>query len=191
MGLSFGMLLPVLEQELPLLPVAEKYFVWLMFYSALGWLYESSYATLCEHHFVNRGFFRGPYCPIYGSGAILDCLLLGRLENPAAIFLLGAAGACALEYATSYAMEKLFHARWWDYSEIRFNVNGRICLPGAVIFGVFSVFLLKIAQPVVVYCTAEASARWLHGGAVLLLAAFLLDCLVTLHRMRGGAKRGE
>ena len=69
-------------------------------------------------------------------------LILGHLTNPVALFLLGAIVACVLEYLTSYGMEKLFHARWWDYSKRLLNINGRVCLLGAVVFGLFSVLLL-------------------------------------------------
>lgn len=90
-----------------------------MFYSIVGWVYESLICSVGARHFVNRGFLNGPYCPIYGFGAVFDLILLGKIENPFLLFLLGAIVTCTLEYLTSYGMEKIFHARWWDYSKGR------------------------------------------------------------------------
>lgn len=77
--------------------------------------------------FINRGFLIGPYCPIYGFGSVLIGLLLSRYAGePLVVFILAMVVCGTLEYVTSYLMEKLFHARWWDYSDKRFNLNGRI-----------------------------------------------------------------
>ena len=115
-----------------LLENVEKYMIWLFFYSVVGWIYESTLCSVRAHKFINRGFLNGPYCPIYGWGAVLDILILGKVQNPVLLFFLGAIVTCSLEYFTSYIMEKLFHARWWDYSKRKFNINGRVCLLGAV-----------------------------------------------------------
>lgn len=95
-----------------------------MIYSVVGWIYETTLCSITDRHFVNRGFLNGPYCPIYGSGALLDVLILGRIENPFLLFILGVLVTCSLEYLTSYVMEKLFKARWWDYSDKKFNIGG-------------------------------------------------------------------
>ena len=113
------------------LKTVETYFLWLMIYSIIGWIYESTLCSITNKKLINRGFLNGPYCPIYGSGAILVILILGRIKNPVLLFFLGALVTCSLEYLTSYVMEKLFHARWWDYSQRKFNINGRVCLIGA------------------------------------------------------------
>lgn len=97
-----------------------------MIYSVVGWIYETTLCSITDRHFVNRGFLNGPYCPIYGSGALLDVLILGRIENPFLLFILGVLVTCSLEYLTSYVMEKLFKARWWDYSDKKFNIGGRV-----------------------------------------------------------------
>lgn len=120
-----------------------------MIYSVVGWIYETTLCSITDRHFVNRGFLNGPYCPIYGSGALLDVLILGRIENPFLLFILGVLVTCSLEYLTSYVMEKLFKARWWDYSDKKFNIGGRVCLLGAVVFGLFSVVLIKLLHPAV------------------------------------------
>ena len=93
----------------------EYLFLWFLFYSFAGWVYESILVSVSERRLVNRGFLNGPICPIYGCGAVLAIVLLHDLHNPFAVFLISSIGACMLEYVTSWGMEKLFHARWWDY----------------------------------------------------------------------------
>ena len=114
----------------------EKLFLWFLFYSFCGWVYESILVSILERRPVNRGFLNGPLCPIYGAGAVGAVVVLGQVHNPLVVFLLSMVGASILEYVTSWVMEALFHARWWDYSDYKFNLNGRICLLGAFVFGV-------------------------------------------------------
>jgi len=102
--------------------ILETYFFRLMVYSILGWIYESIVCSIQEKKWVNRGFLNGPYCPIYGAGAVLDIIILGNIQNPILLFLLGATLTCTLEYLTSYFMEKIFNARWWDYSDFKFII---------------------------------------------------------------------
>lgn len=89
----------------------EYLFLWFLFYSFAGWVYESILVSVSERRLVNRGFLNGPICPIYGCGAVLAIVLLHDLHNPFAVFLISSIGACMLEYVTSWGMEKLFHAR--------------------------------------------------------------------------------
>ncbi|MCZ4428067.1 putative ABC transporter permease, partial [Bifidobacterium breve] len=103
----------------------EHLFLWFVLYSFIGWIYESILVSVMERRLVNRGFLNGPLCPIYGAGAALAIALLHNMHNPIMIFLISAIGASVLEYVTSWAMEKMFHARWWDYSDYRFNLQGR------------------------------------------------------------------
>lgn len=159
------------------------YFLWFLFYSVLGWIWESGLYTVTQRHFVNRGFLNGPYCPIYGVGAVVDIVVLGWISNPIALFLTGAILASIIEYATSYAMEYYFHARWWDYSEKPFNLNGRICLEGAVVFGLFGVVLLKVVQPRVAELTADISPNILISIASTFAVVFFYDVVYTVARL--------
>lgn len=163
----------------------EETFIWFVFYSVIGWVYESFICSIGARRFVNRGFLNGPYCPIYGFGAVFDLMLLGKIENPFLLFFLGAIVACTLEYVTSYGMEKIFHARWWDYSKLKFNINGRICLLGAVVFGVFSVVLIRWIHPFVSgYVGLLPSVAW-HGIFAILLIVIIIDCIVTIGGFAG------
>lgn len=116
-------------------------------FSFIGWAYESAYYTLQQRKIVNSGFLSTCFCPIYGIGALLDLILLGWIENPAALFLAGVAVTGSLEYFVSWLLEALFHQRWWDYTGWPLNINGRVCALGAVVFGLMSVCLIKFIAP--------------------------------------------
>lgn len=172
-----------------LLENVEKYIIWLFFYSVVGWIYESTLCSVRAHKFINRGFLNGPYCPIYGWGAVLDILILGKVQNPVLLFFLGAIVTCSLEYFTSYIMEKLFHARWWDYSKRKFNINGRVCLLGAVVFGAFSVILIKLVHPLVSDVTNSLPRAALHWLAAVTFAIIAADECVTIGGIAGFNKK--
>lgn len=111
------------------------------------------YCTLKGKGWDNRGFLFGPWCPIYGAGVMVAVLAFKALGiNGAttplwAIFLISMAGSAVLEYATSYALERWFHARWWDYRDMPLNLNGRICLPAACLFGCIGVLIAVFLLP--------------------------------------------
>ena len=145
-------------------------------YSVLGWVWESCYVSVKSKRWVNRGFLHGPWLPIYGSGAVVVLLVtLPARGRPALIFLLGMIGATVLEYVTGESMEKLFHMRYWDYSDKPLNVNGHICLGVSIGWGVFSLVLLYVLHPPV-----EDLVLWLPVPvaqvlALCLTAAFAVD----------------
>ncbi len=115
-------------------------FLCFLVYSFIGWVWEGLMSIVFYHKITNRGFLNGPYCPIYGVGALLFVLLDHFFGgNLVVLFLLGGLVACTLEYLTSLAMELIFHARWWDYSKKPFNINGRVCLSGFIAFAVGAV----------------------------------------------------
>lgn len=167
----------------------ENIFFYFIFYSVLGWVYETILCSLEAGHAVNRGFLNGPYCPIYGFGSIMFLTLLGSETNVALIFVSGAIIACAVEYVTSFVMEKAFGARWWDYSTQKYNLNGRICLGAAVVFGAFAVILIKFLHPAA-YSTFSALPAPLFlaidAAAVII---FILDFVITFKGMNGFPKK--
>ncbi len=159
---------------------AETYFLWFVLYSTLGWIYETILYSVKQKRFVNRGFLNGPYCPIYGFGAILNLLVLGRMQSFLLLFPAAALLTGVLEYTTSWGMEKLFHARWWDYSDKRFNINGRVYLTGAIAFGLFSVFQLKYLQPVFSAFTLTLPDTVRAALFLTLFALLLIDTVYTV-----------
>lgn len=124
------------------------YFILFIIYAMIGWCIEIINGLIQTKKFVNRGFLIGPYCPIYGVGGILITLLLSKYYNdPIVLFFMGIAVCGILEYLTSYIMEKIFKARWWDYSKRKFNINGRICLETIIPFGLLGCFIIYISNP--------------------------------------------
>lgn len=160
---------------------AETVFLWFMIYSFIGWLYETVLCSSLERKFVYRGFLNGPYCPIYGFGALLDIIILGNVESVPSLFLSSVLLTCTLEYFTSWAMEKLFHAKWWDYSHMRFNIHGRVCLLGALAFGTFSVLLIKYLHPFITGFTDNLSNVMLSVISIVLFILIVSDTCVTLN----------
>lgn len=159
-------------------------FLALILYSFIGWVYESALCSVIERKLVNRGFLNGPVCPIYGVGALAAVLIFyRRTENIFLIFFAGSLITCSIEYFTGYLMEKLFHAKWWDYSGYRFNIKGRVSLAGAVVFGVLCVLLILSIHPAVV--SLMAVVPWLIKTtlAACIMAVFCADIFMTVKYM--------
>lgn len=116
-------------------------------YSMIGWVMEVGYNVVAKRKMTNRGFFIGPVCPIYGAGALLMTILISDTGNIFEVFAVAVLGSAVLEYLTSVVMEKLFHVRWWDYSEKPFNLNGRICLENLFYFGILGLIVIKFINP--------------------------------------------
>ena len=163
----------------------ETWFLWLMIYSIIGWVYESTICSIGQRKLINRGFLNGPYCPIYGTGAVLVLLVLGRIQNPVLLFFAGAVLTCSVEYLTSWLMEKLFHARWWDYSKRKFNIGGRVCLIGAIVFGAFSVVLILVLHPWVKSLTDRLTDTALTWICAILFIGIVSDLIVTVKGLLG------
>ena len=179
------------EKKMGAIEKAETLFLWFMIYSVVGWIYESILCSVAQKKFINRGFLNGPYCPIYGSGAVLVILVLGKLTNPFLLFFAGALLTCSLEYLTSFVMEKLFHARWWDYSKRKFNINGRVCLIGAVVFGAFSTVLVLWIHPLVTKLTDMLSPLARHIVSAVLFCGLVTDLVFTVQGMAGFREKIE
>lgn len=158
-------------------------FLLFVFYSMIGWLWEVSLYLIDDHKFVNRGFLNGPYCPVYGFGALLILFTLGDIREPITLFFLSAIFTCSLEYLTSWGMEKIFHARWWDYSERPLNINGRVCMIGAVAFGSLSVLMLKIIHPAVTTWMNRFSESQLQATATAIFALMAVDLIYTITKL--------
>ena len=126
-------------------------FIWIFFiYAFLGWCTEVSYAALVTGKFVNRGFLNGPVCPIYGFGVVIVLTCLTPLaDNLLLLFLGSVVLTSALEWITGFVLEKLFHQRWWDYSDQPFNLSGYICLRFSIAWGFACMFVVKLLHPTV------------------------------------------
>ena len=160
---------------------AANLFLTFMFFSFCGWLFECAISLFRDHELVNRGFYNGPYCPIYGSGAMLFILIMNCwTDRPLELFFFGGLAACALEYLTSYLMEKIYKARWWDYSNWPFNINGRVCLYGFLTFGTFSA-LMPFMKRGIDWLIALIPGSHHITVAAILAVIFLIDFIYSNH----------
>ncbi len=167
----------------------EIYVILFMVYSVIGWIMEVVLGLIEKHKFVNRGFLIGSYCPIYGFGSVAITILLGNFMKTIndvsladSIWISSIVIICicgTLEYFTSYIMEKMFHARWWDYKNYRFNINGRICLETLVPFTVIGQLILRFASPTIINVLTNLPALLLHilAGAIVIL--IIIDVSVS------------
>lgn len=161
-----------------------EWFLWLITYSFIGWVYESIVCSLGERKLVNRGFLNGPLCPVYGFGALVCIICLyQRMDNIFLLFFSGVVLTCTVEYITSVLLEKLFHMKWWDYSHYRFNIGGRVCLLGAVVFGAMSVLLVKYIHPFVDTAIGSFPDWALLGVAAILFFVLMADLYITVRHL--------
>ena len=158
----------------------EIYFMLFFIYSVLGWLMEVANNFVVEKKFVNRGFLIGPYCPIYGYGVILMTLLLRKYQDDiVATFIFSILICGILEYFTSYFLEKIFHARWWDYSKRKFNINGRICVNNLLIFGILGCLIMYISNPFFINLLNKIPNIVLTILTFFILACYLADNFIS------------
>lgn len=132
--------------------IMELYYLAAFFfiYGVLGWCVEVAYAAVKQGEFVNRGFLNGPICPIYGVGVVSVIYCLGEVKgNLVVLYAASVVLVTVIEGITGFVMDRLFHHKWWDYTDQPLNIGGYVCLVFSLIWGVFCVFIMKIFQPVV------------------------------------------
>ena len=161
-----------------------KYIILFFFYSFAGWCLESTYCSIGEKKLINRGFLTGPLCPIYGTAAIVLILLIYNpfKDNILIVFLLGVLLCDIVEFITSYVMEKLFAARWWDYTYEFCNINGRICLKHSLYWGIISVAFVKIIHPAVDGLYLKINGEYLVYILTAILLVFIIDVLNAVRK---------
>lgn len=160
-------------------------FLWFILYSVTGWIMETLLFAVRDKKSVKRGFLFGPLCPIYGTGAVVCTLLLyGRVSNFFALFAIGLVLCDTIEYVTSFVMEKAFHAKWWDYSNQKFNLNGRICLVSSLLFGGGVALLIKFIQPAVEAVTDMIPFTVRAAVAFVLYSVLIIDVAFTVQSLK-------
>lgn len=162
------------------------YFLLFLIYSFIGWLIEVIGKLIEKHKFINRGFLVGPICPIYGHGCILMILTLSRYKDNPLILFINAIFICSLlEYFTSYFMEKIFKARWWDYSTRKFNLNGRICAETMIPFGILGTLVICVINPIFEYLLNLFNFETIKIIAIVLFIIYIIDYTISLIIMFG------
>lgn len=160
----------------------EILFMYFIIYSFLGWLCESIYCSVTQSKIINSGFMYGPYCPIYGFGGLLVVIFLTPFFNfPIVVFLLGMLMTTALEYITSYLMEKAFNAKWWDYSHMKLNINGRVCLLFGIFFGIMGLFATYVIHPYVQDLINMIPLNYLNIIVICIFILIIIDFNSTLY----------
>ena len=163
-----------------MLHTIEIYFLLFISYAFLGWCMEVTCKFIQYKKFINRGFLIGPYCPIYGWGALAITILLKRyMEDPLVLFVMSTLICSIIEYLTSYFMEKKYHARWWDYSNKKFNINGRICLETLIPFGILGVAIMYGTNPILFKLYNQIPQLVINILTVILFIGFIVDNIIS------------
>lgn len=158
-----------------------RYFLYFIIYSFLGWCIEVIDKFIEYKRFVNRGFIIGPLCTIYGFGVLSILWLIGdNTSDILSVFLKSIFICSILEYLTSYIMEKVFKAKWWDYSSKKFNLNGRICLETMIPFGILGCFTVYIVNPMVLYIVNLIPNNFINIIAIIIFILFITDFTISI-----------
>ena len=165
--------------------------LWLyMIYSFIGWCGEVVVAAVKRHRFVNRGAVSGPFCPIYGLGAAVVAVFFPELKgNPLFLFLGGMVVNTFVEYVTGRIMEMSLHKKWWDYSDQKFNLGGYVCLKTSVLWGICTVLMIYVLNPVFTGLVGLIPKLW---GEIILWVLFgllIVDFIGTVIAVWGLKKK--
>ena len=152
-------------------------------YGFAGWCMEVILKYIQYHRFINRGFLTGPLCPIYGFGAVLITIVIGNLASvesgPFMTFALSFVICGAVEYLTSLILEKIFHARWWDYSQKPMNLHGRIWIGNLVLFGLAGIVIIHFINPLLYLVLGQVSLRAREIVMSVLLLILVADFVIS------------
>ncbi|MGN0585807.1 MAG: putative ABC transporter permease [Oscillospiraceae bacterium] len=153
-------------------------------YAVLGWAVEEVFALVKHGKIVNRGFLKGPLCPIYGFGMVIIILCLSPIKDWLPLLFIGSAVLTTLlELVTGYVLEKFFHTKWWDYSDMHFNFRGYICLTFSILWGLAGVFIMDIVQPAVMDLIVKIPRKTgyiILSAALIILAVDLVTTIISM-----------
>ena len=158
------------------------YFGCFIIYSIIGLIAETSFIFIKTKQLVDRGFLVGPYCPIYGCGALLMILYLTQYkDNILTVFILAVVVCSILEYLTSYIMELLFKTRWWDYSDNKFNLNGRICGFNCLLFGLGGIVIIYVIHTLLIKILEIIPLGLFNLITIIVLIIFIGDFILSIN----------
>lgn len=156
-------------------------FAYFFIYAFFGWIVEVAYHAVTTGKFINRGFLNGPICPIYGIGVTAILLMLGKhIDKAWAVALVGLAFPTAIELITGFVLEKLFHNKWWDYSNRKFNFKGYICLQFSLLWCLAVVLVIEVVHPAVHWFASLANDTAGTALVCICAAALVADITVTV-----------
>ncbi len=162
----------------------QKMIVYFLIYSFLGWICEELFCITSTHEFVNRGFLFGPLCPIYGFGAVIILIFFNDYrDKPIRLFFLSAIVLSTFEYVTDFFLQALFSFRWWDYTNRTMNLNGRIALSFSIVWGLGTLFFIKVLHPFITKNTnklfAKIPFKLQHIVLAILVSLMSFDTIVS------------
>ena len=163
--------------------MVNLYIVYFFLTSFLGYIYECFAMVLWTGKWDNRGFLYGPIIPIYGTGALAGTLLFTygyRNYTPVSVFVISVVASAILEYVVHWALEKMFHAYWWDYSEAPLNINGRISLLTSLGFGVAGLVIIYVINPFLFELLSKIPPLAMQIMALVFVALFSADLTLTI-----------
>lgn len=162
-----------------------KLITYFIIYSFLGWAMESTFRTICERKLINTGFLKGPFCPIYGIGATIMILFLSNLSNrPILLFLIATIVLTIWEYIVGVMLEKLFHTKYWDYTDHKFNFQGRVCLINSLYWGVLGVIFVKYLHPFIQNIVSKINHQLLTYSITILSIVFVVDMITSIIKVK-------
>lgn len=167
------------------------YFIdYFLIYSFLGWFLESVYKTVYAKKFVNSGFLIGPVCPIYGIGAMIMYIFLsGYNNNPLHVFVIGFVVLSIWEYIVAWALEKIFNEKYWDYSNKKFNLDGRVCLLNSIFWGVLGVLFTYFIHPFVQSQIVKVNSIVLIVLTIACVIIIIIDMIISIIKLNSITKK--
>lgn len=152
------------------------WFLYFIIYSFLGWICEVIYCSIPAKRFINRGFLKGPICPVYGFGAVFVIYIMTSLniKSPILIFIFGGIIASIIEFIADLMLEYVFHTRLWDYSNRKFNIKGRVCLLNSTLFSILSLVLMSFIHPIIM-----SYINMLSNRAIIITVTICMLLLIT------------
>ena len=158
----------------------NKFILLFFIYSMAGWLLETTYVSIQNKKLISRGFLFGPICPIYGIGILLLIIcLISFKDNLITLTLLIPIICTLIEYLISYFMEKIFRFRWWDYSNKKYNINGRICLENTIYFTIVAILIIKYLHPFLLSLINKIPEKYSIIISIILCTFLLIDATIS------------
>lgn len=165
--------------------IISELLTYFIIYSFLGWIMESIFRSIIEKKVINTGFLIGPICPIYGFGACIMFLFLGNLQdNIILLFLISCTLLTLWEYIVGVLLEKIFNTKYWDYSDHKFNFQGRICLTNSIYWGILGILFIKFIHPFVQNMLGRIDSKLLNFIIMIASITFIVDIIVSIIKVK-------
>lgn len=170
--------------------ITTKFIAFFIIYSLFGWVLESIYKTIYEKKLINSGFLFGPFCPIYGIGAIIMYLILNEYkDNIIHVFMVGVIVLSIWEYIVGYLLEKIFKTKYWDYSDKKYNIHGRICLMNSIFWGILGVIFIYFIHPCILVFVEQVSTKSLYIVTYTMVIYLIIDLIISIINLNEISKK--